>query len=149
MSRSARFAIVCLLLWGAFLLAALVGIVPRPMVLALALPIFALWLLHRRGMLAEDAKPERETERQAGLVGRVCFGSSEVFSFSIEPNGNGSYGLCLRLESGGLNAMARIGNWSNIEKAQRIAERIARQLSDRAQVVWHHSQEPAVPQAAE
>ena len=55
MKDTRSFALTCLIFWDAFLVAALVGLIPRSMALALGVAIFALWHLHRRGTLATQA----------------------------------------------------------------------------------------------
>jgi hypothetical protein len=50
MTDTRRFALICLLFWDAFLLAALAGLIPRVMAVGLGVAIFALWRLHCRGV---------------------------------------------------------------------------------------------------
>jgi hypothetical protein len=53
MMDTRRFALICLLFWDAFLVAALAGLIPRIMALGLGVAIYALWRMHRRGVLTQ------------------------------------------------------------------------------------------------
>lgn len=66
MSDTRRFALICLIFWDAFLIAALVGLIPRAMALGLGVAIFALWHLHRRGVRVQtDTAAAESTELPA------------------------------------------------------------------------------------
>lgn len=53
MTDTRRFALICLVFWDAFLISALVGLIPRAMAVGLGVAIFALWRMHRGGILAQ------------------------------------------------------------------------------------------------
>ena len=54
--------------------------------------------------------------------------SSGSFRFSIGPNGHGRFALYLHWSGVGGAAMALVGQWPSIEKAERMAERIQQNL---------------------
>jgi hypothetical protein len=53
------------------------------------------------------------------------------------------------VKSGGLDAMARVGNWPSSEKAEEMADRIAGRLLRGAKASWHVPPAPEQRPAAE
>ena len=75
----------------------------------------------------------QKQEENSRLLTNVGAPSTDSFSFSIGPNGHGSFALYFHAKGGGGSAMALLGQWPTIEQAQRMVARIRDRLPQGAQ----------------